>query len=408
MGQGLRAVFVNHTHPDEKHVSALRMASFARALAASGDKQGHKIVLLCEARGPDDAAVNTADLGADLASHDYATPYVLGCRPAPSPLLARARVGKLPSGLRQAVLGAGYLFNSGVFTDWRDGAMAHIPALAEHFRPDIVWATFGNTDAWNIARMIATTAGCPWVADLKDPWSRFLPHGLARLIAGRYRDAAHMTVFSDGHGHEADRFFDQPKTTIYSGFEPVSDFTAPVEPPRVLLTGSVYDDDGLGMLLDGLALWLQGATISDVVFTYAGNDVTRVEHQVHRLDGLCKIDLRPFMPTPELCDLQRRALVNTYIHNPHCLFQHKVLELLAAGRPVVCVPGEGDEAKRIADQVGAHLLAAETPADVAHAIGRAAAGNLAPPDKDELNAYCWFAQADKLAALFQRLIGERA
>jgi len=402
MGQGLRAVFVNHTHPDEKHVSALRMMSFARALAAAG----HKVVLLCETLAPDDAAVDIADLGADLASHDYATPYVLGCRPQPSPLLAGARVGKLPFGLRQAVLGTGYLLNSGVFADWRDGARVHIPVLAEHFRPDIVWATFGNTDAWNIARMTATTAGCPWVADIKDPWSRFLPHGLARLIAGRYRDAAHMTVFSDSHGDEARRFFGQHQTTIYSGFEPVPGFSATTEPLRVLLTGSVYDDDDdLELLLDGLAMWLRDAPVSDVVFTYAGNDATRVERKVHRLDGLCKIDLRPFMPNAELCDLQRRALVNTYIHNPRCLFQHKVLELLAAGRPVVCVPGEGDEAKRIAGQVGAHLLAGETPADIAHAIGLAAAGNLAPPEKDKLNAYCWPRQADKLAALFQALVG---
>ncbi len=408
MGQGSRAVFVNHTHPDGKHVSALRMASFARALAGAG----HKIVLLCETLTPDDAALPVADMVTDLANHDYSTPYVLACRPAPTHLLARARVGGLPPGLRQTVLGAGYLLNGGVFTDWRDGARPYIPALAENFRPDIVWATFGNTDAWNIARMIAAAAGCPWVADLKDPWSRFLPPGLARLIAGRYRDAAHMTVFSDGHGGEADRFFDLPKTILYSGFEPVSGFPPPPEPTseppsepfRVLLTGSVYDDDGLERLLDGLALWLGNAPARDVVFTYAGNDGARVERQVHRLDGLCKTDLRPFMPNAELCGLQRRAHVNAYIHNPHCLLQHKVLELLAAGRPIVCVPGEGVEAKRIAAQVGGQLLASETADDVARALERAA-GGMSAPDADKLNAYCWPSQADKLAALFQSLAG---
>lgn len=402
--QGLRVVFINHTHPDEKHVSALRMASFARAMAGAG----HKVVLLCETLNADDAVVDMADLSAALASHDYTSPYVLACRPSATPLLARARTGNLPWGLRHAVLGASYLWGGGVFTDWRNGAKPYIGALAEHFRPDIVWATFGNTDAWNIAQKLSRAADCPWVADIKDPWGRFLPYGLAHLIAGRYRDAVHMTTFSDAHSSEAGGFFDLPKTIIYSGFDTVDRLPDPSQPFRVLLTGSVYNDDSLAKLLDGLALWLQDRPAADVVFTYAGNDTARLKRHCSRLDGLCKIDIRPFMPVAELRQLQLGAHINAYIHNPDSLFHHKVLELLAAGRPVVCVPGESDEAKAIADQVGAHMLVGNTAADIARALDAGTVDNISAPDPDKLNAYCWSAQADKLVALFRSIIGEKS
>ncbi|MBT3238307.1 MAG: hypothetical protein HOL37_06425 [Rhodospirillaceae bacterium] len=402
MGQGFRAVFVNHTHPDEKHVSALRMASFARALS----HKGHQIVLVCETLGDTDETIT--DLKASLAAHDFSSPFVLACRPTPTMLLARARIGKLPIGLRQMVLAGSYLLNSGVFTDWRNSARAHIPALTKEFRPDIVWGTFGNTDVWNIAQAIAGTASCPWVADIKDPWSRFLPSGLARLIAGRYRDAAHMTAFSDDHAEEASQFFSQTKTTIYSGFEPCA-LSRPTDGPfQMLLTGSVYDDRSLGILLDGLAMWLRKQSINDAVFAYAGNDIDRVERQIHRLDGLARVDLNPFMPMVELNDRQRLAHVNAYIHNPHCLFQHKTLELLAAGRPVISVPGEGNEAKKIARNIGGLLLTPSTPVTpeaVADALAQTT-NDTPVADPDNLNAYSWPRQADKLETLFERIIGE--
>ena len=60
--------------------------------------------------------------------------------------------------------------------------------LASAFRPEVAWGIFGNTDAWAIAQGIAREAGCPWVRDIKDQWTAFIPAPLQRLVAARYAD----------------------------------------------------------------------------------------------------------------------------------------------------------------------------------------------------------------------------
>jgi len=399
MKNGIRAVFVNHSHPDMRHVSALRMTSFAQALAS----MGHKIVLLTETLNPGDLAPSVAQTKTDLGGHDWERPFVLPCPPMPASLLARARVGKLGFGVRQGVLGASYLFRSGVFSDWQAGARPFLPVLAETFRPQIAWGTFGNTDAWNIARTVAAVSGCPWVADLKDNWGAFLPRGFARLIAARYRNAAHMTVFSEAHRDEADRWFNQDKTVIYSGF---NENAAPgySEGFRVLLTGSIYDDACLARFVGGLRLWLSQST-NDVVFSYAGNDRERVSRHAEPLQGLCKIEINDFLPYGDLIALQKTSRLNVYVRNPSNLFQHKTLELLAAGSPVISIPGESGEAQRIADEIGGHLWSCETQDQVFEALQKTATQTPPATDTDKTNAYSWQAQAKKLEQLFETVIG---
>ena len=399
MKNGLRAVFVNHSHPDKKHVSALRLPCFAWALAA----QGHRIVLLTETLTPDDPAPSITQIEADLAKHDWARPFVLPCPPGSAPLLTRARVGGLGSGLRQGVLGASYLFRSGVFSDWQAGARPYFPVLAETFRPQIVWGTFGNTDAWNISRDLATLSGCPWVADVKDNWSAFLPRGFTRLIAARYGDAAHMTVFSESHRDEADRWFGQDKTVIYSGFdEGVARSESDVF--RILLTGSIYDDTCLSRFVGGIRDWLS-QSVNDIVFSYAGNDGERVVRQAASLQGLCKLEILDFLPYEKLLALQKTSSLNVYIRNPRNLFQHKSLELLAAGVPVISIPGESGEARRIADKVGGCLMSCETEDQVTEALQKVATETPLAMDTDKMNAYSWQAQAKNLERLFETVIG---
>ncbi|MBL6931622.1 MAG: hypothetical protein ISR45_01645 [Rhodospirillales bacterium] len=403
MGKGFRAVFVNHVHPDSKHVSALRMRSFADTLAA----QGNEIVLFTQALNPTDAAKPVSQVGRELASHDWTRPYVLACRPESFPLLRRAREGYLVFGLRQGVLASAYFFRSGVFTDWLEGALPYLPILSQDFQPDIIWATFGNTDAWNIARRMAAESGCPWVADLKDNWGAFLPIGLARLIAARYRDAAHMTVFSESHREEADHWFGQDKTVIYSGFNEAAAASPPQQAGafRILLTGSVYGEASLACFIGGLRAWLAAAPIGNVILSYAGNDGEEVASQAAVLQDHCEINIQDFLPYDELLALQKAASLNVYMRNSRNLFQHKVLELLAAGRPVLSVPGEGREAMRIADRVGGCLLPCDTEQQVFQALQKVSSHALSATDVDKINAYSWPAQSKELTRLFRRLAG---
>ena len=127
------------------------------------------------------------------------------------------------------------------------------------FLPDVIWATFGNTDSWVLAQKLSRLSNCPWVADFKDNWGAFLPYGLKALMANRFRDAAHMTVLSETQLHDANRWFRGQKTVLYSGVEPVS------QPSlssgfRILLTGSIYNTEHLVELVMGLRNWLESIT----------------------------------------------------------------------------------------------------------------------------------------------------
>ncbi len=375
------------------------MARFAEALAGLG----HRIVLLTETLSPDDPPPTI-----DFESHDWARPLVIACPPLGHALTRRARLGELPGGLRQATVLGGYLFQGGMFADWGAGAAPVLPELARQFRPDIVWATFGNTEAWNIAQRLAGLAGCPWIADLKDNWSAFLPSGLADLVSRRYRDAALMTVFSLSHCDEADRWFPQTKTVVYSGFDKVAanQDVAPTAgaPFRMTLTGSVYDPQVLEALVDGLYGWLTARGRGEVVFTYAGHDGAVVSAVTERLDGLCRRDIHAFMPLEKLVVLQRASNVNLYIRNPRCLFHHKVLELFAAGRPVLSFPGESREVVDLGRELSAGLFSCETGEAVAEALDIIADNPPPPPISERLAEYSWAGQARNLAEVFERVV----
>ncbi|MBC8285900.1 MAG: hypothetical protein H8E42_00345 [Nitrospinae bacterium] len=408
MGSGLRAVFVNHVHPDSRHVSAMRMKHFAHAFA----EQGNKIVLLTETLNPADPAKPLAQVASELQNYDWSQPFILACRPQHAPLLQKARDGKLSTGLRKSVLACSYIFRSGVFSDWRNGASAYLPLLAETFRPQIVWGTFGNTDAWNISRKLSGLSGCPWVADLKDNWEAFMPTGLARLISKRYCGAAHMTTFSESHRHQADRWFPQEKTVIYSGFE--ENIVPALHKDRqsfdILLTGSIYDEAYLARLIYGLRDWLETSQEAPprekVNFMYAGNDGEKVARQVGSLKYLCKITINDFMDYGALLSLQQEAWLNVYIRTPKNLFQHKILELLAAERPIISFPGESLEAKKISDQVGGTLFPCESEEDIFQALQEISSSSLRQMDVRRINAYSWQAQAAELTGLFAGLISE--
>lgn len=401
----IRAVFLNHIHSDSNHVSAMRMRSFARSFSDSG----HQIILLSESLNRHDAAKSVSRVEQELTSHDWSQPFFLACPPEPSLLLSRARNGEVIFGLRQAILASAYVFRSGVFTDWFEGSSRYLPMLGQNFRPDVVWGTFGNTDAWNIARRLADLSGCPWVADLKDNWGAFLPTGLGRLMAARYRDAAHMTVFSKSHLDEASRWFDQEKTVIYSGFNDVAVAAPPEQagPFRILLTGSIYDDAYLTRFIRGLRDWLEVEGNKQVILSYAGNDGDRVRRHTACLEGLCETNTHDFLPFEELHAMQKTASLNVYMRKSRNLFQHKILELLAAGRPVLSFPGEGGEATAIAKQVGGSLLSCDTEDQVFQALQKVSSQEQPAIDGEKMQSYSWASQAGDLETVFRKVIGDK-
>ncbi|MBX9634351.1 MAG: hypothetical protein K2X44_05155 [Magnetospirillum sp.] len=381
----MRLVFVNHCHPQTPHVCAARVRNFAEACA----RAGHQVVLLTESLEGEGDSIAPAQLTAALAGHDWRRPYHLACAPIPGRLVARLRDGGVPRLFRRPLLAAAYLMRSGLFTDWRDGSKPYWPVLAHTFRPHAIWGTFGNTDAWAIARGIARMAGCRWVMDMKDPWSVFIPAPLRRILAARFADAADATALSAGHGQEVRTWFGRHAAVIYSGID--DGFLPPppamVTNARVLVVGALYGQPHLAALLDGIRQWNAAAVV-----TYVGSEGERFRAAAAGLT----VETPGYVDLPRLRELAAAAQALLYVRNPQALYQHKLVELLALDRPILCLPPESGEAEALAVSLGAAFRSCGNAGDVAAGLAQLAPR---PVDRAALAAYGWDAQARALLAV---------
>ncbi len=389
----MRAVFINHCHPERDHVCGLRAGRFAEALAA----RGHEIVLLCEVLPGGEPAPGPEKLASAMEAHDWSRPFVLACRPAGFDWAVKARTNALPGGIRQAAVLWSYLGNGGMFPDWQTGMAPYLPVLAEAFRPDVVWGTFGNTDTWRTCRALAALSGVPWVGDFKDNWQAFLPAGLGRLMAGRFGDAAHMTVFSMAHCDQADELFPSlAKTVLYSGVDDIPEAEAETAPDglNLTLTGSVYETARLKGLFAAIAEWAGANPATAVRLAYAGGDKDRVRAAADAM-GLA-VQYLGYLAQAPLHRLQAVSAANIYVYNPRCLLHHKAVELLAQGRPVITFPGETEEVKGLAAEIGGALFACADGAAVRGALDMIAANPPPVPARARRQALTWSARATVL------------
>ena len=404
----MRILLVNHCHPDTPHICATRMREFARALAA----RGHRVALVTESLRGAGPVPSPRDIAEMLKAGQEPSPMVVACAPKRRLVLTALRRGLWPWGIRQAVIADQYLRHGGLFADWRAGARPYTQVLAEHFKPDVVWANFGSTDCWRLAQDIAYAAGCPWVADVKDFWASFIPGPLRNRLAARYRDAAAWTAFSQTHADHVRPWFGSDFHVVYSGFAPetIRD-TESVEaggPLVMTLTGSVYGGLALTPLLGAIAAW--ASRQSDEVrrrlmFIYRGNDLYEVGAALARAKLPIEAKAGGFVPVDELQELHRQSFVNLYVTSPRT-FHHKTIELLAARRPIIAFPSDHDEANDIVDRAEGIFHNCRSENEIADGLSDALNRfeRNASPVPAGLRQFGWDAQAVELEKLFARVV----
>lgn len=351
----MRLILVNNAHPQTPHVSGMRLYYFARAMS----RRGHRVVLLTGAK-PTGASrpENPASFAKRLLDHDWQQPFMLEIAPVTLKSLDAVRRQGLPGLLRRMVTAWHFLAHGGAFADWTQAVKPFLPELISAFKPDLVWATFGNTSNLALAQAAARLARCPWVMDIKDNWEAFVPAGLRRLMAWRFRDAAGLTANAEHHLGIARRWHQQPVSgVVYSG---VADgfFHAPSlllhsSKRYLLLVGSTYSMESLRDYLDGVSCWVKGLSPeqqAQFVLHYAGSDTARVTEAAREagLDACVRTDMQ--LPLEELAKLAYGAFACSYLWASFG-FHHKLLELLTVGRPVIVYPGEHEESLRLASSV---------------------------------------------------------
>ena len=299
--------------------------------------------------------------------------------------------------------------------EWPKNAMKAADALADAFQPDIVWSTFGSLEAVLVAKRAAARRRCPWVLDIKDNPEVFIPAGLRKVMAWRTRGWAALTANAQFTADLACKWQRAEATVVYSGvddafFATDSDADERRRRFQVNLIGSVYDPERLDHFVAGLRSWVQKLPAdhrADVSIRYLGTSAPLVREAVRRLCPDVVVAVSEHVPVHEIALLCRHAAVNVYIASPKT-FHHKLLELLSCGAPVIAVPKETAESRRLAQEVGGTLVEAADAADVYHALETLHDAWLRPtPDATvtfKSRSYSWRQQAKLLESRLSQLV----
>lgn len=387
----MNILLVNPAHPKVKHISAVRASRFGCELAS----RGHRVVILT-AVGPDGRVTSDAD----MAEHDWQTPYVL------APARLRESSSLFPFVLlRRAETLLRMVSNGGYQGPWAKTAAGAVIAGNHVFQPEVLWTTYGKMEAVFLAQRLARHLNVPWVLDLKDNWELYVPKGLRRLMAWRTRGWKALTANGELTRDQGKCWQRSDPTLIYSGVDEV--FLKPHHPPAqpqelvyLNLVGGLYFDRPLEILLHGIARWAESRPKAalPVLVRYFGADGVRFSAAAARLLDRVAHKAMGYVPPETLAAACQQAMANAYLGHPGT-FHHKTLELLAAGRPLLVCPAERDESRRLTAQVSGQLIEADSTERVADACARMEhewQSLPSPLPNFKCRRYAWPAQADLL------------
>lgn len=349
---------VSPVHPDTPHVSAVRAWRFAQELT----NLGHRVVFLTAKLRDSEAIPQVA-----ITAHKWVRPYLWVVNESAT---GRDRLPAWLERLRTAWL---LLKDGGRRGRWVSDGVLVAEREISHFRPDVVWCTFGAMEAIFAAKRIAKKVGCPWVLDIKDNWEIYVPHGLRRLMAWRTRGWARITANAEFTAQKARKWQHADSTVIYSGvddafFRPRAETDASCTTREFIITfvGSLYSSAALDALLSGVHHWARSLTSDErqcVLIRYFGVDVQMFAKASKKWVPDLRSQLNGYVAIDELAKACKAASVNAYVVHTQG-FHHKLLELIACDRPILAYRAESDESRLLVMNAGAELLEATTPTQV--------------------------------------------
>lgn len=408
----MRCVLVSDISPRAGGVYGLRAASFAQALA----DRGHQVLLLAPAPDSAQSTMTSTAIAERIMRHDWSGPLQLELTPHDRALIRLHQSTHLPQPLRRLATAWLIAAEGGTQGDWVAAVRAAHPAIVKAFRPDIVWANFGNLSNLVVGQELARAAKAPWVIDFKDNFSLYVPNGLRRMVERRFRDAVAFTSNAELHADIAGRWFDQPREIIYSSVARQM-IAAPARRPDsdhfvVTLTGSIYSDDSLASFLRTFTQWIAAGGPSRRAVTrlqYAGAAADQFSAAIDRIDPGCETIVQRNVPHERLAEICHGAAANCYIWS-NFTFHHKALELMACRRPVISFPGEYRETVALAERVRGDLRSCTDEAQLAatfDAIWDAWRAGAIPATDPDLSPVSWDAGAAQLERLFATALTKR-
>jgi hypothetical protein len=355
----MRLVFVNYLHPDTGLVGSVRLWRFSQELA----RRGHRVLLVCSSTGASD---NVDGLAERIETHDWREPLVVSVRSGhdeqTSPTGGRIH-GRFAKRVRTAW---NLLVRGGPFWRWTENCRGHLQVISERFQPQLCYATFGNLDSLNIAQSLARSSGVPWVLDIKDPASAFLPRLLRPWLVRRYRDAAAVTMNAEFQRDRNPGWAGGLAEVVYSGVESCPEIQAPVDADRFALVGAIYDDVALGKLMGGFSQCVKRSG-GRARMIYYGKETERVRAASRRSGVAGNVTCAGLVERYEMLRECGSAGAICYVSYAGT-FHHKLLELAALGRPLITSPRESDEGRGLLAKYNFPLACGDDESSLAEAM----------------------------------------
>jgi hypothetical protein len=277
--------------------------------------------------------------------------------------------------------------------------------LAVGWRPDVIYASAPPYTALLAARAVASRAGIPWVAGLRDLWADYPHRGthfarLDRALESRVLSSAAGAVVTTEEAAEVIRArYGMSTATVMNGYDPDDvrerTFESSPEELRIVYTGVLmHDQRDPGPLFHAMRGLRDERRI--VVADFFGRDSAIAAKAADHAGVGDLVSGEGPIPYGDSVQAQRDADVLLLLQSNHPAERHtcpaKLFEYAAARRPVLCIGPDDGVVARLLREFGMGAVL-QRPDDIARELRRlldvkAHAGripDLAPEPPDELS-----------------------
>jgi hypothetical protein len=281
-----------------------------------------------------------------------------------------------------------------------------------------------------LANWFSRRAAVPWVADFRDPVLRPFPVALRALYLPRIRgllSTAASTINVNEHLAELDRqLLRRPALNIPNGFDP-EEFAGHLPADRnetftVAYCGNINPQiQRLEIFFEALQLIGEQLTPQELEkfrFVYRGNGAEFVRELARDMHVAALVDCQSHVPRTAALSILRSAdaLLLLSVTDPikrepyfsQGLYPGKTFEYFGAGRPILCVPGDGGMLDELIRETRTGVIL-ETPTGAAqhlvHAYRKWQGGHRLPyePNMELIAQFTRRALTGRLAALLDGL-----
>lgn len=272
--------------------------------------------------------------------------------------------------------------------------------VIEQTKPDIIWATAPPFTSLMVGLALKQKFQIPLISDFRDPWPTgfIVPPNSHRKRLEILRDniISKSDMITVVNKVTAEKMNFQKAQVIENGFDP-ADFTLPAANLRgfnIVYTGSAWENFAeIKLVAEAIS------NINDIKLILLGKCDASGIAQLNKYPNIKYLGTRPHSET---ISTMKSASLLLYVSRPNQIVGIKLYEYFGAGKPVLGICNECNEAMRLIEHHSVGLTVACNKEEIRQAV-LLAKGNKFPYNPTGLDHYDRINQAQKLSEILNNL-----